>query len=193
LEAFPLLRPVLWKGHYDGDVRLIEHQSRSLLTTSKRLNTGLEMDGGVSSSSDPDVPHDWKSMGPFVRWIYQHLETIWQDIGYKGGNVYPHASWANLHPPGAWTSEHQHGDVPLVVVLYVKQPENGGNLEIFDPLFYNWAGTIRTPQFGWTEIPVQTGDVLVFPGWILHRTQKNQSDTDRIVISINFRVDNRWQ
>ncbi len=164
---------VLWKGHYNGDLSLIHEQCKILLSSSKNLNTGLERDGGLSSSSDPNAPHMWDECLPFFDWLSPNLKTVWQDMRYPPGHVYPKGSWANIHPPGAWTDEHQHGSTALVVVLYVEQPDNGGNLEIFDPLFYNWGGTIRMPGMAWGEVSVKTGDVLMFPGWLLHRTQKN--------------------
>ena len=33
---------------------------------------------------------------------------------------------------------------------------------------------------------MKTGDVVIFPGWILHGTTPNKSDMDRIVIGANY-------
>ena len=188
MEPCNVFEHVIWKGHYDGDLSNIRNRSLQILTTSNKLNAGLERDGGRSSSSDPDAPHKWPEIDPFINWLVEPVQHILPHWNYFDEKIQFGSSWVNIHPTGAWTDEHQHGSVPLVVVLYIEQPKDGGNLEVFDPLFYNWSGTPgRTPN-PWREIVVQTGDVIIFPGWILHRTQKNASDQNRIVASFNIKT-----
>jgi ectoine hydroxylase-related dioxygenase (phytanoyl-CoA dioxygenase family) len=38
----------------------------------------------------------------------------------------------------------------------------------------------------WKEIPTVTGDVLIFPSWLRHRTQVNNSNEKRWVLTSNF-------
>lgn len=173
-----------WRGSYPGDLEPLKQRALFLLNHSNNLNSHVERDGGFSSSSDRDAPHYWEETRDFINWLEQYNDEIWKSWGYP---LFPRrmgASWVNLHPTGGWTDEHVHKRVPQVVVLYIDQPENGGNLEIFDPMFHTWVHGYRDAG-PWIEIPVKTGDVLSFPGWVYHRTQKNQSDRDRIVMSIN--------
>jgi len=37
-------------------------------------------------------------------------------------------------------------------------------------------------------IPPVTGDLLIFPSWLLHRVNMSQSDEDRISIALNSRA-----
>jgi hypothetical protein len=37
-------------------------------------------------------------------------------------------------------------------------------------------------------IPPVTGDLLIFPSWLLHRVNLSQSDEDRISIALNTRA-----
>jgi hypothetical protein len=188
MEPFKLFESVIWKGHYDGDLSGLRDHALRVLTTSKKLNTGLERDGGLSSSSDPNAPHSWAECKDFINWLIPPSTEIWDNWHLRKDRArHIGSSWVNIHPKGAWTDEHQHGSASMVIVLYINQPEGGGNLEIFDPLFYNWSGTpARISGVAWREIPVQTGDVVIFPGWVLHRTQKNASDENRIVASFNL-------
>jgi hypothetical protein len=186
MEPVQAFEHLVWKDHYEGDLSMMLKDARHLLDTSLALNVGLERDGGVSSSSDPDAPHNWISTGPFLNWVDPLSLKIWKHWGYPLTHErILSGSWVNRHPNGAWTDAHQHGMVPQVIVLYLDNPENGGNLEVAHPLFYHWSSTIKSPGYEWIEIPVKTGDVIIFPGWINHRTQKNQSSQDRIVMSIN--------
>jgi uncharacterized protein (TIGR02466 family) len=188
MEPFNLFESVIWKGHYDGDLSGLKDHALRLLSTSKKLNDGLERDGGKSSSSDPNAPHSWTECRPFVEWLVEPTSTVWDN--WQLNKQQPRqigSSWVNIHPKGAWTAEHQHGSSAMVVVLYINQPQGGGNLEILDPLLYNWSSVPgRLKGVVWREIPVQTGDVVIFPGWVMHRTQKNTSDEDRVVASFNI-------
>ena len=77
--------------------------------------------------------------------------------------------------------------IPWVIVLYLDVPPNSGNLEVHNPLFYHWEGTKRIGGSNtWTKVPVKTGDVIIFPGWLLHRTEKSATDTPRITINTNI-------
>ncbi len=186
MEPAAVFEQLIWRDHYDGDLSAILADARRLLDNSANLNTGLERDGGVSSSSDSNAPHNWPSLRPFLNWVDPISLKIWNHWGYPlNHDRVLSGSWVNRHPHGAWTDEHQHGMIPMVIVFYLDNPENGGNLEVANPLFYHWSGTIKTAGFEWVEVPVTTGDVIIFPGWLNHRTQKNKSDKDRIVMSIN--------
>ena len=39
----------------------------------------------------------------------------------------------------------------------------------------------------WEPIEVKTNDVIFFPGWLRHKTEKNNSDENRYVMSANMR------
>ena len=176
---------VVWKGHYSGDLSELVKRASHKLKTGSQLNTRVERDGGISSSSDPDAPHYWEESNDFLVWAGPMIEKVWAEWQLPTCDLSISSSWVNLHPFNGWTDEHTHGSVPLVCVLYVEQPANGGNLEIFDPMFHTWSGSLRV-ELPWKEIKVRTGDVLMFPGWMLHKTQKNSSNDDRIVMSINI-------
>tara|TARA_B100001996_G_scaffold178170_1_gene136016 strand:- start:710 stop:946 length:237 start_codon:yes stop_codon:yes gene_type:complete len=75
----------------------------------------------------------------------------------------------------------------MVVSCYLKAPRGSGNFLIRDPLEYHRFGSPQVPEQNlWREIPVQTNDILVFPGWLKHATQPNNTDEDRINLSINY-------
>lgn len=50
------------------------------------------------------------------------------------------------------------------------------------PLHYYYFDDKRE----WEYIEVESGDVLFFPGWMTHKTEKNLSDKDRYVMSLNI-------
>jgi ectoine hydroxylase-related dioxygenase (phytanoyl-CoA dioxygenase family) len=60
----------------------------------------------------------------------------------------------------------------MVSAAYLSIPDNSGYFEYKDVT--------------WKELPTVSGDVIIFPGWIEHRTQTNNSSEDRWVITTNF-------
>ena len=180
----------LWRGHYPGDLTELTEKTKEFLKHNDELNTGLERDGGVSSSSATEQPHSWIESLDFYNWLRRPTEEIWHAGSYKDvGQRQIARSWANFHPPGAWTDEHTHGPTDQVAVLYLDAPANSGNLQVLNPLFYHWEGTPRiSGSNSWRDVPIQTGDVIVFPGWMMHRTGKNESDSDRLTINTNIKA-----
>jgi len=178
----------LWRGHYSGDLSQLQKKTREFLEHSDELNIGLERDGGLSSSSAREQPHGWVEALDFLNWLRHASEAIWEAWSYNNSEQRQiFRSWANIHPPGGWTDEHTHGRTDQVAVLYLEAPADSGNLQVMNPLFYHWEGTPRAAgSNSWKDVPIQTGDVVIFPGWMLHRSGVNKSDEDRITININI-------
>jgi len=177
----------IWRGHFPCDLTAFQEKTRDFLKHSDKLNTSNERDGGASSSADPDMPHTWDESSDFYAWLSYPSEEIWKEWGYPS---YPPRSlgqsWANFHPPGAWTSDHTHNGIQQVAILYLQVPEDSGNLQVMNPLFYHWEGTPKGNRSGWMDIPVKTGDVFILPGWMLHRSGVNNSTEDRMTINTNI-------
>ena len=101
--------------------------------------------------------------------------------------------WININPPGTSNERHTHPGSDLSVVMYVKVPENSGDIEMTNPAYiesFNLLSAARpeanlSPSVSIT--PVE-GRVLIFPSNILHRVLENKSDNDRISIAWNVKV-----
>lgn len=159
-------------------------------------NGDVERDGGQSSvaysRTTNDMPHMWDELEGYRN----HLNSIFDDVlsswRINGIPYGPIDSWINEHPKGAWTDEHNHRGAAFTIVYYLKVPENGGTLLVRDPLEYHWGNSHGTEQRGsdnqiWCSVgPVKTGDILLFPGWLYHKTERNESEESRFVMSTNF-------
>lgn len=184
MEPLNSFSPIIWKGHFPGDLSAVRDRAYHLLHTSQHLNSFLTTDGGVSSVEDTDGPHMWPESVELIDWLTRNAVETLKAWNFFHTNTYIDGSWVNLHPPGAWTKEHSHGNSAISVAVYLDQPENGGNLEVQDPLFYHWSGYPKENEL-WKEVEVKPGDVLMFPGWLVHRTQRNLSQSNRVVMSMN--------
>ena len=101
-------------------------------------------------------------------------------------------SWATKNVKGAAHHAHTHPNTLLSAVYYAES--QSGDLTISS----NTNGMFPNFDFKWNlsefnnfnsrswVIPVRTGDIVVFPGWLNHYGTRNLHDTPRIAVGANF-------
>jgi uncharacterized protein (TIGR02466 family) len=151
----------------------------------------LERGGGRSTYDRVSQVLDLPECFELQQWLIEQSKVVWNLWGLQDLPRYAGRSWFNWHPKGAWTDEHDHGPTHMVMAMYINQPANGGNIQFKDPSQYCWSAYPKAEEYGydWRTIAVETGDVLFFPGFMRHRTEVNESDDDRIVLSANITID----
>jgi len=77
--------------------------------------------------------------------------------------------WGAVYEPGDYTLMHHHMPFLLSTCVYLRLDDNYSNI-FFDD----------------TEMPVQEGDILIFPGYLRHRVPP--TDGHRTVVAMNFIV-----
>ena len=101
--------------------------------------------------------------------------------------------WANINPPGGMNMPHLHPNALFSGVYYVKSQPQSGRLKIYDPRpGVQTNMPIRKPgnpgKDMWREVnlePVE-GRIIMFPAWLWHSVEENQSNDVRISVSFNF-------
>mgnify|MGYP003335683667 CR=1 FL=1 len=161
------------------------------------INADVEEDGGVSSvayfKANKTFPHYWPEFDNFKNWANDRVNYAIEKWQLAQLPYYPCASWINRHGNGSWTSEHNHRGSAWSCAYYLKVPENSGRFMVRDPMEYNWGNTKSVNNRGgidgiWYPIEVKTGDFLLFPPWLYHKTEKNLSNESRYVMSINYDI-----
>jgi len=101
--------------------------------------------------------------------------------------------WANVNPPGGMNRAHVHPNCLWSGVYYIKAPKNSGHLKIDDPRAS--AAMVRPNQkkgpvpprlFRETHYEPVAGRCIMFPSWLMHCVDPNQSNDIRISVSFNF-------
>ena len=191
MEPCNIFPSAIWKGHFTGYLTKLEQRSLNFLKDPK-TNISALMEGGISSGPDLEPPHEWEEAKEFMNWTADFCNKVWIDWNYLNmpWEQIEQTSWVNLFPQNGYAGEHSHCRDCLVIVLYIKKAVGtiGGNLEINNPLFYHWEGSPRADGHYWEEIEVEAGDVVIIPGWMLHRTTPNKSSEDRVTMSVNLNV-----
>jgi uncharacterized protein (TIGR02466 family) len=180
--------PYMFKLHYEFEFDKIKPLCREIMDSAPS-EFPLVSNGG-SSHQNKKQAHKLPELKEYFDWLKVMIREIAiQGMGYS--NTYHKYtisnSWFNVHYNGGKTHTHNHSNTFMVAAAYLHMPENGGYYMAKDPLeslksFYYHD----TPDWMWTEIPVVSGDIIVFPGWMQHKTQENKSNEERWVLTTNF-------
>jgi uncharacterized protein (TIGR02466 family) len=185
INPFP---PYIFKYHYDFDWDTIKDKVYHTFDITPNVSA-LEIGNSKSTLFDQaSPPHEWPELSDFFQWLNNPLTEVWNAMNYNwyAKKTGYQNSWFNIHRNGGETLEHQHAYTELVVTCYLQLPKDSGYIEFRDPLEYHKAHTpIVHEKELWKPVPATTGDILIFPGWLKHRTQPNITDDDRIVMTVN--------
>ena len=175
----------VYKGHLDEDFNIPDLWSG----LSKGVWSGET--GYSTAQSDLRLWDSFPEVGDLIEGLFPHVLKYWETLGYTPARIEPTASWANWHEVGDQTHEHAHCDGTRqthVASVYYMEKQEGGDIELINPLDYLHRFTPLAKDHGdmlmSESISCGTGDFLLFPGWMRHRTQPATSN--RKAISINF-------
>jgi uncharacterized protein (TIGR02466 family) len=99
--------------------------------------------------------------------------------------------WLNINPPGSYNELHNHAGSVLSGVYYVEANERQGNIQFerSDNAEYHLPEYMeKITYFNATRATyaAKSGALYIFPSWLKHHVQGNQSNTDRISLSFNY-------
>ena len=104
-------------------------------------------------------------------------------------------AWININQKGHFNTSHDHPGSLFSAVYYVKGGADKGELELRTPIIPH-TYTISKEMVGNFNaftghamvVPPVTGDLLIFPSWLLHRVNMSRSDEERISVAFNSRA-----
>lgn len=110
-------------------------------------------------------------------------------------NFYIQNSWINIHKPQDCAQSHIHTNSLISGCLYLKIPENSGQIRFYKNQGYvNLFPTATT--FDYNEVNHITADfwnlepkegmIILFPAHLLHEVDKNNSTEDRYSLAFNL-------
>ena len=104
-------------------------------------------------------------------------------------------AWININGSGDYNITHCHPTSNLASVLWIKCPDNCGDIEFVSPYQYSafeeiesYTDDFRKNNFLHHSVIINSkeGRMLVFPSHLHHRVNTNESQEDRISISFNI-------
>ena len=131
-----------------------------------------------------------KDIKKFIEfYLKQYLEEI-QGVDTNLANLRITQSWLNRTKPGESHDSHSHHNSYLSGVLYIKCLPNDcinlknrlhksyNNIEFPKKKSTEWNATVIT-------VNVKKGDLVLFPSWVPHNVDVNNTDKERISLSFN--------
>ena len=185
--------------HFPTPIYIFDIKDKSLNTQlEKDVINWMNKDKGISRTnvkgwhSTTDM-HTKPEYARLVKALYEAQNKIYQEENYESepflGNM-----WANVNPPGGYNRAHLHPNCIWSGVYYIKTPEKCGELKLKDPRTGAEMSSPKMkksntlPERLWREvtyIPV-AGRCIMFPAWLIHCVEPNDSNDIRISVSFNF-------
>jgi len=145
--------------------------------------------GGYQSSDL--LPGDNDQIDRLIDYLDKEIPQCCNQVGLPSLEVYN--IWLNINRPGTYNVLHHHIGSVLSGVYYVDANPTQGNI-----VFERGDGAeYHLPEYPQKETyftctqakyAAKTGGLYIFPSWLKHHVEGNQSNTDRISISFNYGI-----
>ena len=135
----------------------------------------------------------------FLSQISNCVKELSDGIGIKRRRLKLHNFWCNFNGPKDFNTLHTHPQSLISGVFYIKTPDNCGNLilknrngDLIKSYFDQWYLKEEqdyelneiTSQI-WRIIP-EKNNIILFPSWLEHYVEPNNSTEERISIAFNY-------
>ena len=176
---------------YGKDIQLDNEKLSNHIINWSQQDPGIKKTNMNGWHSKPEM-HLKSEYQQLVQELYKMQEEIyqeeWLDRKPKLGNM-----WANINYPGGYNRPHVHPNCLFSGVYYVKANKNSGVFVANDPrpgiqTIMPIRKSGRPPKHLWREVHLEPipGRIIMFPAWLWHCVEPNQSNDIRISISFNF-------
>ena len=129
---------------------------------------------------------------PLVNELFVMINDIWKEERIDRAPVLGNM-WANINPPGGYNAPHVHPNSLFSGVYYIKSLKNSGRLSCIDPrpgvqLNMHTRKKGELPKYLWREVNLEPkeGRIIMFPYYLWHSVEPNESNDIRISVSFNF-------
>lgn len=94
------------------------------------------------------------------------------------------SSWFELANAFHWHEPHDHGSVELACILYINfDPNVHTPVQLISPMS---IASMQSVSIFQPQETVNSGDIIAFPGNILHYTKPNASAIPRLILGMNL-------
>jgi len=174
------------------DINYLFNQNLELYSKHRLFNHSYSLEG-TEENMYRDL-HKVLDYPELMEWIQEHVEKYWKALKYSR-HVTPEIvhMWSNLTPKGGNIIQHNHSPFEIAGSFYVDASPSQGSLVLIDPnemirgrLPYYESHESKQGRFFFDhKVEPRPGKLVLFPGWLYHKTEQNPSDDPRIVLGLN--------
>jgi uncharacterized protein (TIGR02466 family) len=149
----------------------------------KELSVFKSNVGGWQSN----IQNNKTELSPLISYINSFCKNI--NLGIQQIDI-PEI-WINVNKKNDWNTIHQHGGYTFSGVYYVKTPKDCGRLAFRDPRPGAISNSFLVDRYDNGElryVNIKEGLFLLFPSYLEHFVEPNNSKEERISMSFNLNV-----
>ena len=176
---------------YAEDVNLDTKQIANDIVEWSKQDKGVKktnMNGWHSQTNMHQMPQFKLLVDELFKMQHKIFKEEWLNSKPRLGNM-----WANINYPGGYNKPHIHPNSLFSGVYYVQSEPNSGKLVCNDPrpgIQSNMPTRVngQPPKHLWREVHIEprVNRILMFPSWLWHNVEPNESNNIRISVSFNF-------
>jgi uncharacterized protein (TIGR02466 family) len=141
------------------------------------------------SVSDPNFSSNFITQyncNNFTNEIIKHVYAYMAELNSKCTKPFKiQSSWFTKTEPGEYTRSHNHGYADISGAYYIQTNGNDGNLTFISPT-PTLSSTVFASLGDTVSYKPDIGKIILFPGWLYHSVNENDTDTTRISVSFNI-------
>ena len=176
---------------YGKDIKLNNHELAQNIFNWSAQDPGVNKTNVKSWHSTTDMaskPEYHPLVDELMIMCKDVFKEEWLDREPVLGNM-----WANINPKEGMNQPHIHPNSLFSGVYYVKSNPQAGRLKIYDPrpgaqIVMPNRREGQPPKHLWRDANIDPipGRIIMFPAWLWHSVEPNQSNDLRISVSFNF-------
>ena len=178
---------IIYAKDVNLDNRLFEKEVLAWADKDKGVKR-TNMKGWHSTTNMHQIPVFKPLVDELFKMQHQVFKEEWLDREPILGNM-----WANINPKDGMNQPHIHPNSLFSGVYYVKSNPQAGRLKIYDPrpgaqIVMPNRREGKPPKHLWRDANLDPfpGRIIMFPAWLWHSVEPNQSNDIRISVSFNF-------
>lgn len=173
-------------------VHVVDNQELKRFAYDRKKNdVGRKVSNYGGYQSSDLLPGDHPQIDKLVNYLNIEVANCCKQVGLPELQIYN--IWLNINSPGSYNFTHTHADAVLSGVYYIDANPKQGNI------FFqrNDNADYHLPEYPEKETyytcskanyAAKTGGLYIFPAWLPHGVEGNQSNTDRISLAFNYGV-----
>lgn len=143
-------------------------------------------------SEDIGVDKNRPHISNLLKEIALIVPTILKDLGVSKELALTNA-WININPKNSSNHVHTHPKAMLSGVYYVSADEHSGDIVFHNDAKLNmiysmFVDTNNKNTYSCIKYKPETSKIILFPSWIPHGVDINNSQEDRISIAFNIEI-----
>jgi uncharacterized protein (TIGR02466 family) len=162
----------------------------TILTRVHEMRRGLQALGRGEAWQSGHGLHRLEDFGALVSCIDAAVAAVLAHLRVGNRDVSITGCWANINAPDAAHRTHAHPNNFLSGVYYVQVQDGADSINFHDPraqtaIIRPAVTELTAYNTDQVVLTVNTGTLIVFPAWLPHSVDTNQSELPRISIGFN--------